>query len=157
MNQDHQRLLAFKKNIHEAVVSRYQASISTMESAIATLQQSANEETKTSMGDKYETGRAMVQLEIEKIMAQLNILRQARHVIDQTPPFFVHSSVQLGSVVYASTGYFYLLYSGGEVVVDGKKIVSISPASPMAKAILGKHEGDEVTVNGRPVQVMQVF
>jgi transcription elongation GreA/GreB family factor len=157
MTLDHQRLLAFKKDIHEAVVSRYRESIVSMESAIAALQQSANEETKTSMGDKYETGRAMAQLEIEKIVAQLNSLRQAQPVIDKNPPSVIHNAVQLGSVVHASTGYFYLLYSGGEVVIDGKKVVTISPASPMAKAVFGKCQGDEVTVNGRSILLKQVF
>jgi hypothetical protein len=39
--------------------------------AIQIAQDSANEETKSSAGDKYETGRAMAQLEIEKNTTQL--------------------------------------------------------------------------------------
>jgi Transcription elongation factor, GreA/GreB, C-term len=157
MTSDHQRLLSFKKNIHDAVALRHQASIETLEATISALQQSANEETKTSMGDKYETGRAMVQLEIEKIMSQLSILRQSKPLIDQASPGILNEVIQRGAVVRTSLGYFYLLYSGGEVDVDGHKIIAISPASPMAKAIHGKRKGDEVSVNGKSVQILEVF
>jgi sortase (surface protein transpeptidase) len=63
-------LNALKTRLHSLCVSYVGQRIETAQRAIAIAQASANEETKSSAGDKYETGRAMAQLEIEKI--QLN-------------------------------------------------------------------------------------
>ena len=46
--------------------------IKTIEHSILELRLAANSETKSSVGDKYETGRAMIQLEIEKNAIKVN-------------------------------------------------------------------------------------
>ena len=57
--------------------------IAATQEAIYTAQLSANEETKSSAGDKYETGRAMAQLEIEKNTAQLAEALKLKQMLKQ--------------------------------------------------------------------------
>ena len=60
-----------KHKLYQACLEFTDTQISTLKSAIKATQQSANEETKSTAGDKYETGRAMAQLEVEKFQSQL--------------------------------------------------------------------------------------
>jgi hypothetical protein len=53
--------------------------IASAEEAIRMAQESANQEGKSSAGDKYETGRAMAQLEIEKASGQLAEANKSTH------------------------------------------------------------------------------
>ena len=62
-------------------------------------QLSANEEGKSSAGDKYETGRAMMQIEREKAANQLEEALKLKRIIDQLQPDVHHEIATLGSVV----------------------------------------------------------
>ena len=48
-------------------------------------QQAANEEGKSSAGDKYETGRAMMQIERDKAAQQLDEALKLKNIIDHIP------------------------------------------------------------------------
>ena len=59
--------------------------IASAQDAIRMAQDSANEEGKSSAGDKYETGRAMAQLEIEKASSQLAEANKLKQALEQIP------------------------------------------------------------------------
>ena len=65
-------LKGFKLKVVEKCLDSVQVKLSQLEVEKSKIQDSANNETKSSMGDKYETGRAMAQNEIGKL--ELNIL-----------------------------------------------------------------------------------
>ncbi|WP_244939755.1 hypothetical protein [Kaistella daneshvariae] len=70
----------------------------------------ANNETKSSMGDKYETSREMVQQEINNLQIQLKENLKARNslqIINVNP----HQNVGLGSLVETDKGLFYIAVS----------------------------------------------
>ena len=53
----------------------------TVEQIISSNQKALQSETKSSAGDKHETGRAMLQLEIEKASQQFKAIRDMRTVL----------------------------------------------------------------------------
>lgn len=106
----------------------------------------SNNETKSSMGDKYETGREMLQQEINNIQRQLNeclVQEQAVKRLNDEPC----SKVKLGALVETDLGIFYFSTSVGEIVSDKRKIHTVSMESPIAKALAGKKKGDYFLVN----------
>lgn len=115
--------------------------------AIADVQRSANEETKSSAGDKYETGRAMAQLEIEKNAQQLSESLKIKNSLDQMRIDDVSETVQSGSLVTTDRGTFFLTISMGKVHVTGEPYVLIAPASPLGKALMGARVGEARTFN----------
>jgi transcription elongation GreA/GreB family factor len=124
--------------------------------AIAASQESANNETKSSSGDKYETGRAMMQLEIEKDSAQLaESLKMQRALdlirIDNTP-----ATVQPGSLVSTNQGSFFVAVGVGKLAVDDKTYFVISPSSPIGVKMLGMRTKDCFTLNNRNYVVEQI-
>src|SRR5690606_38514104 len=109
----------------------------------------ANNETKSSMGDKYETSREMVQQEINNLQIQLNENLKARNslqFINVNP----HQIVGLGSLVETDKGLFYIAVSLGEIFLKKQKIFLISPESPLAKALNGNKKGNTISLNGNP-------
>lgn len=108
----------------------------------------ANNETKSSMGDKYETSREMVQQEINNLQIQLNdVLKQLDAL--RTLSGKVSQKVEKGSLVQTSNGLFYIAVSAGEIMQHGKKIYAISPESPLAQAIKGLKQKEKFVLNGK--------
>ncbi len=108
---------------------------------------SSNSETKSSMGDKYETGREMLQQEINNLQLQLNENRKAESVLKNLSAV-PHQVIGNGSLVETDAGFFYIAVSGGELKLAQTKIFAVSPDSPVAKVMTGKKSGDKFAVNG---------
>lgn len=106
----------------------------------------SNNDTKSSMGDKYETGREMLQQEINQLQKQLNEVNNQLQVLKKVPTQ-ARTSVSLGAVVITEKAVFFIATSLGEIIFDEKKIFIISEQSPLAKALWGKCSGESFQVN----------
>ena len=131
--------------------------ISDYEEAIQGAQHSANEETKSSAGDKYETGRAMAQLEIEKNTTQLSEAKRLKKALEQIVSDRKYPSVQPGSVVLTNQGNFYVAISAGPFTIENKVYFAVSPASPIGQKLVGLGSGDSFNLNGKTFNVLGVF
>ena len=116
----------------------------------------SNNETKSSMGDKYETTREMVQQEINNLQLQLNENLKAQSVL-KTLSVSTHEKIQPGSLVETNNGYFYIAISLGDLVFNNKKIFLISPESPLAKAMMGKLENEEFILNNIKQKIIKIW
>ena len=113
--------------------------------AIRAAQHSANSETKSSSGDKYETGRAMMQLEVEKNMTQLAESQRLKQALDQVRIDRTLPSVKPGSLVVTDHGVFFVAISLGKVTLGAQTFLVISPGSPLGQRLLGLKAGDKAT------------
>lgn len=125
--------------------------------AMESAQESANTETKSSAGDKHETGRAMAQLEREKSARQLAEAMKLKHALASVDADKVHDSVELGSLVITSNGKFYISISAGKIEVDGEMYFAISAGSPIGQQLIGKRAGDEASFNKRSFQITELL
>ncbi|HWA36139.1 MAG TPA: hypothetical protein VG737_18490 [Cyclobacteriaceae bacterium] len=148
---------ALKEALLAHCLGSVQHRINTTQEAIRLLQISANEETKSSAGDKYETGRAMAQLEIEKLGAQLADARAQLAVLKTISPNQSSSKVQLGSFAVTSHGNFYLAVSIGQVETAGEKCTVISARSPIGQKLTGLTVGQSFVLNGKNFELLQVL
>ena len=105
-------------------------------------QASANAETKSSAGDKYETGRAMGQNERDLYARQLAELLHIQKIILSINGDNVCQEVKLGALVETTESDYFIAASLGVMVVEGKNIMTISAVSPIAQAMLGLKKGD---------------
>lgn len=106
----------------------------------------SNNDTKSSMGDKYETGREMLQQEINNLQRQLNEVLNQQAVLQKitSDP---SEKVQNGALVKTNKGLFYVSVSMGEIVFDNQKVMTVSAESPLVKAMFGKKMGEGFTIN----------
>src|SRR5690606_27462075 len=125
-------------------------------SNIDSLQEALTAETKSSAGDKHETGRAMIQLEREKLGHQLAEVQLLQELFKKIPLKANSSKVGLGSVVYTDRQNYYMGVSAGEMKIDGISYFAIAPNTPIGKLLLGKVVGDTVIFNSRKIVIQQL-
>lgn len=130
--------------------------LDTITSALEAARQAANEETKSSVGDKYETGRAMMQLEQEKLAQQLAEAQHVQAVLNRIQLERQSPQVAEGSLVLTSQGNYFIGISAGKVEITGQTYYTISLASPIGTALAGHSAGDETSFRGQRLAILEV-
>jgi LPS O-antigen subunit length determinant protein (WzzB/FepE family) len=146
-------MIELKQKLYAECLKYVQTRIDTAQQSIQATQQAANEETKSSAGDKYETGRAMMQQETDRNMAQLNEANKLKVALNQISSNHISTAAEAGSVVITDNGNFYLAISAGALTIDGKAYFAVSPASPIGFKMKGLKKGDEFRVNGKDYRI----
>ena len=103
--------LAVYKVVQEEILSKS----NTIQNAFDDLNSAVSDDSKSTAGDKHETGRAMVHLEQEKLSKQLLQLNQLKETLAKIIPEENHSSIQFGSLVNTSKGLFFFSIGLGKI------------------------------------------
>lgn len=125
--------------------------------AINEAQKASTEDTKSSAGDKYETGREMMQQETDRNMKQLNEANKLKVALNKISPNAVADIIDTGSVVLTNNGNFYVAISAGVLTVDNERYFAISPASPIGMKFIGQGAGAEVKLNDKIYHIKKVI
>lgn len=145
-----------KKKIIQALVSEIDEKILNLEESLMSALESRDNETKSSVGDKYETGRAMVQMEIEKNQAQLNKLKAMRAEILKIDQEKTCTIAEIGAIVETNLNVFFLAVAFGKINLEGRDIYCISMASPFGKQLGGKKIGDQFVFQNKKYKLAKV-
>jgi hypothetical protein len=149
-------MIDIKQKLYNACLAYAQRSIDAAQQGINEAQQAAKDDTKSSAGDKYETGREMAQQESNRNMAQLHQANKLKVQLN-TVPVMPSSYVDNGSAVITDSGNFYIAISAGSVIVDDVNYVAISLASPIGQKMKGLNPGDSFNLNGKSYIIKQVI
>ncbi len=120
-------------------------------------QDAANMEGKSSAGDKYETGRAMAQLENEKALQQLAEANKLKSLLQKINPAIIQENASLGSVVLTDIAHFFIAISAGKVEVESQTFFVVAPDTPIGKAIIGLHKGDSFLFNNQSHTIREIL
>jgi len=143
-----------KSSLIDIIKSKLSEKIRNFEKLIAETRAS-NNDTKSSMGDKYETGREMLQQEINNLQVQLNeVLRQQDFL--KTILIKPSDKAEKGSIVKTEKCLFFISVSLGEITFKNQKIICISPESPLAKAMNGKISEESFSVNSITQKIISI-
>lgn len=143
-----------KTALYEFIAQQIEEKINNLNGLIEDLRIS-NNDTKSSMGDKYETSREMMQQEITRIQNQLNEVLIQQEVFS-TLKVIENTTISRGSYVETTMGNFCISVSFGEIVFENKKIFVLSTHTPLAKILVGKSENDTFEMNGRLFKITKV-
>ena len=136
-----------KQDLYNQCLQLVDKRYKSIQNHIADIQNSLLSETKSSAGDKHETGRAMLQLEREKAghqLAEVNKLRTALSKVDIEKN---QTQVGIGSLVLTSKANYFIAVSLGQLKIDDKTAYAISPGTPIGQLLLGKTLGEEIMFN----------
>ena len=128
-----------------------------LRASIRDAQEAANEDTKSSAGDKFETTREMMTQEIDKANGQLSVLAEMKVLLDKVKPDGRMDKVGFGSLVTTNEGLYFFSVSLGKVPVDGETVYALSMASPMGQAMAGATTGQKVSFRGRDILVKSIL
>lgn len=150
-------IISIKKELYLYCLSIAEDRIVSLQHILKETQQAANNETKSSAGDKHETGRAMAQLETEKLTTQLSEALKIKQSLTQINPELVAKNGSLGSLIYTNKGNFYIAASIGKVEIANELFFAISPASPIGKLLLTKKEKETFSFNGNEYIITNII
>lgn len=146
-----------KHNLHQLCVGLVDRRLKSIQNHIADIQNSLLSETKSSAGDKHETGRAMLQLEREKAGQQLAEIEKLRTLLSKINIQERPGKVGVGSLVFTSEAHYFIAVSLGALQTDSETVYAISPVTPIGQLLMGRQKGDEVSFNGNSFVIEQVI
>lgn len=145
-----------KETLYNKCVQFTKNRLDTINKTITELQESLTSETKSSAGDKHETGRAMVQLEREKAGQQLAEIQKVNQLLAKISIENTLEVIGLGSVVYTSQANYYIAISAGELLINEQKFYAIAANTPIAQLLLGKKIGDMIVFRSQSFSITNI-
>lgn len=130
--------------------------LQTVEEIISSNQKALQSETKSSAGDKHETGRAMLQLEMEKASQQLAGISVMNQILSKIDASKTSEIAHLGSVIITDKANYFLSVSAGKLTAFGKDYFAVSVLSPIGKILLGKKVNDTYLFNKMNYKVLLI-
>lgn len=149
-------LKAVKKELFNTCQFRLDKKIKDVRIALMHQQESLLSETKSSAGDKHETGRAMVQLEMEKIGKQTLEFEQMKFSMGKLDLSF-SALIRMGSVVKTNQVHYFIAIGMGKIEIAKELYYAVSPSSPIGKMLLGKKAKDSILFQGNTMEIQEVF
>ncbi len=134
-----------KEAVLEAMESLLVQQLNEVEEQLNNIAESKAQETKSSAGDKFETARAMMQREEEKLNGQYLRIHQQ---LDQLKVFKQQSKqsdlIQVGRLVICDQASFFIGLPIGKVAVGPDFVFAVSTDAPLGKLLIGKRIGESV-------------
>ena len=117
---------------------------------------SRNNDNKSSAGDKHETSRAKIQIEIDQLTKQLDLLNRQKLHLNSIDFSKNNEKATIGSLVKTNNGTYLISIGFGKVIIENEVFYAISSASPIGRLFNNKLKGDKFifrTINYEIVEI----
>ena len=135
------------KLLYNHCIKKLAQSLEVLEIRKAEIALALESESKSSAGDKHETGRAMIQLEREKLGDQIKKAEKNRATLLQLKQYKSSGIVRFGSAIQTNKANYYIAIATDSCTIKSTLFHSISPQSPVGTQLLGKKVGDQLVFN----------
>lgn len=142
-----------KEKLFQACQADIDQRINSIQEVLGSIEESRNNETKSSVGDKYETGRSMMQMEEQKSRQQLFQANQVRLGLMKIDIQRKSDKVESGSLVETTTGNYFISIGLGKVRIEDTIYYCVSSRSPIGMKLMHKKKGDEIEFNGKKIRI----
>ena len=149
-------LKQLKASLHEQCSQVVEKRYSRVKQIISDIEESLLEESKSSAGDKHETGRAMLQIDRENAGKQLFEIENLQSLIRKIDIKATSDYARLGSLVYTNHGNYFISISIGAVVVGKTNYICVALHSPIGNLLAGKKKADIFNFNNLEYRITQV-
>ena len=140
------------RQCHEHISKR----LKLIQNTIEHIQQSLHSETKSTVGDKHETARAMLHIEREKAGQQLAILQKQNETLQKIDINKTSQNITIGSLVYTTGMNYFIALSLGELEVNNHTFYAVSLSTPIGKLLLSKKQGDTIAFRDNVFTITKV-
>ncbi len=148
--------MQIKQQIHAHFTETINHKILMLQQTLADLKESGTNETKSTAGDKHETALAMLQIEQANTRVQLQDALEQRSALLNINPDISTTKILPGSYVKTNKGNFYVSVALGKLIINGERVMAISPQSPLGLNLIGCSVKDTVTVNANDFLIISV-
>ena len=149
--------MSFKNEVYEQCKQAIAEKLSMHQQTLHELIESAADETKSSAGDKYETSLAMLQIEQDNVRRQIAEVMTMKTMLDVIDPAIGSEVINTGSLIRSGNDYYFISTGLGKIMVNEKRVIAISPQSPLGGKLMGLAAGEAVEMNGKQIAVDEVM
>lgn len=131
--------------------------IKSIQVEIKSLTDDAQNDAKSSSGDKHETGLAMMHLEQERLSNKWRewmVLKEQLERIDFTKK---SSKVEVGSLVKLNDSLYLIAVGLPVLKLNHEKCIGVSPKAPLVEKLLGKSVGDQLSFNNQIFIITELY
>ena len=146
----------FKTKAINGFLETIDTKIQQFNNEVKKLRDGLQNESKSSAGDKHETGRAMMHLEIENKGGQLAMLRKQNFELNGIGKKQC-DRIEKGAMVKTNIGVFLISTSLGEIKIASTSVYAVSIDSPIFLALRNKQIGESLDFNGRLVEIQSII
>lgn len=141
--------MKLKEIIFNTIIESLDTKSNKARQTIEYIKESRNKDTKSSAGDKFETGREMMQIEINKNEAVLAELVNLKNLLSKMVLQKDYKKVEFGTIVYTNRGNYFISIAHRKIELDGISYFPISLVSPIGKILYHKVINDKFNFQGR--------
>ena len=146
-----------REEVKQIVLEKLQQQIANIKEHIGSLTTDAQNDAKSSAGDKHETALAMMHLEQEKLNAKLAELLASEATVRKLPAQKTSDKATVGSVVKTNKAVFYISVAMPAVFVQNQTVMCVSAAAPLIQRILNKEAGTEIVFNNISYKIIEIY
>jgi hypothetical protein len=146
----------FKARVFQFINHELDKKIEVLNSSIMKLKESRDLESKSSMGDKYESSREVVQHEIENNGIMLQRIRRQKSTLNSIGIDAPYTTIKQGALVNTNLGLYFFSIGIGQIEIDDIKVFVVSANSPIGSLLNGSKVGDKIEFQGKKIQVKKI-
>ncbi len=146
-----------KQKVYSHFLQQVNEKIASLQWVLASLKESAGNETKSTAGDKHETALAMLQIEEANTRVQLRQVLDQKEVLQKINPATATASVVTGSLIQTTKEYLFISAALGKATIDGHLVIALSSQSPLGKKLTGLAAGASVEMNNNSYNILRIF
>lgn len=146
-----------KKTLFNHCKTHLKKKMKVLEQLKKNLQRDLTYETKSSAGDKFETARAMIQLENEKLSNQIHEIELNYQKLNAIKDFQTSKSISLGSIIFTDKANYYVAIAADFFEVNSKVFYCISSQSPIGKLLIGKKINESIMFNDVQSTILEII
>lgn len=147
----------FKEKIFQTAIAKVKERMKLLTEERKAINKGILEDTKSSAGDKFETGREMMSADL---MTVENQLKQATFDYDELCRLQAiknsSATIQEGSLVELGNDKFLVSIGLGQLDMDGEKVFLLSKNSPLGGLLLGKKKSEELEFRGKKMEIADI-
>ena len=146
-----------KKTLFDHCRAHLEKKMRLLEQQKKSLQKDLTSETKSSAGDKHETGRAMIQLEREKLGNQIREIELNYQRLNTIKDVKTSTIISLGSLIFTDKANYYVAIAADSCEVNSKVFYCISSQSPIGKLLIGKKINESIMFNNIKSTILEII
>ena len=146
-----------KEKIIEEISNKLEYKISEVEEELNLLTKDKNEITKSSAGDKFETSRATIQSQFDKVSINLIKLKDQLRKIKLISISSKPQKIGYGTLVKTTNSIYMVSIGYGKLSLGSKDVYVISPLSPIGRKLIDRQEGESISFNSKTEEILGIF
>ena len=143
-----------RRSLKKELITLVEGQLIQLSEKIKLLEEARDAETKSSVGDKYETTRSLLQSEIAKLHDQFTRKKEDLKVCKVLDVDSSNYPLKRGSLIRTNKSDFFISIPLGRINLDGKKYYAISVSAPLVKQMKGKSSGDHFSFRGQNYEIL---